>query len=268
MSLQIGRLGVAELAESLPLLAPEGWSLEPPEIARLHALGGAVGAREAGRLVGFLTFVDTPPYRWAGNVVVAASQRARGVGARMVREAFRDAERAALYSVEKAVPLYEREGLLAEGELHAVRAEAARASSIPYAGVVPATGADLADISTLDAEVTGMDRAALLHALLAAYPARVVRHHGRLLGFGVAKTYADVTEIGPVVAQTAHAAWGIVDDLVRTTRGPHDMALHRVAREAERRGFVPMFRAVPMFRGGAPAWDLSRYHAAAGLEKG
>jgi hypothetical protein len=55
---------------------------------------------------------------------------------------------------------------------------------------------------------------------------------------------------------------------VKATRAPHDIAVHTVTKEAERRGFVPQFRAVPMFRGGAPAWDLTRYHAAAGLEKG
>ena len=266
--MQVRQLAAEELAQAQALLAPQGWALEPHELARLQALGGAVGALDEGRLVGFLTFVDTPPYRWVGNVVVDASHRAQGLGARMVREALRDAQRAALYSIEKAVSLYAREGLVAQGELHAMRAESARPSSIAYAGVRAASEADLLDIEALDAEATSMDRSRLLRALLAEYPARVVRHHGRLLGFAVAKTYADVTEVGPVVAQTTHAAWGLIDDLLRATPGPHEIALHRVGPEATRRGFVPAFRAVPMFRGGAPAWDLARYHAASGLEKG
>lgn len=268
MSLEVARLSSEELGEAIPLLAPEGWTFEARELARLHALGGAVGAREGGRLVGFLSFVDTPPCRWIGNVAVDASLRGRGVGARLVAEAMRGADRVALYSVEKAVPLYERAGFVPAGELHALRAEAARPSSIPYAGVVPAREQDLPDIEALDREVTAMDRSRLLRALLAAYPARVVRHHGRLLGFAVAKTYADVTGIGPVVAQTPHAAWGLVDDLLRATHGPHDLAAHAMTGEARRRGFSPLFRAVPMFHGGAPAWDLARYHSAAGLEKG
>lgn len=264
----VRRLSEEELPLARPLLEPEGWALDPADLARLHALGGAVGAFDGARLVGFLTHVDTPPYRWIGNVAVDATARGRGVGAALVAQARRDAERVALYSVEKAVTLYERAGLVAHGTLHAMRATRPKPSSIPYAGVRPAGADDLPEMSALDREVTGMDRGRLLRALVAAHPARVVHHHGRLLGFGVAKVYADVTEIGPVVAQTAHAAWGIIDDILRATQGPHDIALHRPADEARRRGFVPTFQATPMFRGGAPAWDLSRYHAAAGLEKG
>lgn len=262
------RLLADELHDAPPLLAPEGWTFEVAELARLASLGGAVGAREDGRLVGFLTFLDTPPYRWIGNVAVDASQRGKGIGGQLLAEAMRDADRVALYSVEKAVTLYQRAGLAPSGSLHAMRATSARPSSIPYAGVQAARETDVPDILALDREVAGMDRSRLLRALLATYPARVVRHHGRLLGFAVAKTYADVTEIGPVVAQTAHAAWGLVDDLVRATAGPHDIAANTVTKEAERRGFVPMFRAKPMFRGPPPAWDLARYHAASGLEKG
>lgn len=268
MSPRATRLSLDELQDALPLLAPEGWSFETPELARLASLGGAVGVRDEGRLVGFLSFVETPPYRWIGNVAVDASRRGKGIGALLLAEAMRDADRVALYSVEKAVSLYARAGFAPTGALHAMRAVSARPSSIPYAGVTPASEADVAEIEALDREVTGMDRARLLRSLLAVYPARVVRHHGRLLGFAIAKTYADVTEVGPVVAQTSHAAWGLIDDLLKTTTGPHDIAANTLTKEAERRGFVPSFRAVPMFRGPPPAWDLARYHAAAGLEKG
>lgn len=268
MSPRATRLSPENLGDAIPLLAPEGWTFEVPELQRLASLGGAVGAREENRLVGFLTFIDTPPYRWIGNVAVDASRRGKGIGALLLAEAMRDADGVALYSVEKAVTLYRRAGFAAAGELHAMRASAARPSGIPYAGVRPANADDLADVEALDREVTGMDRARLLRTLLATYPARVVRHHGRLLGFAVAKTYADVTEVGPVVAQTPHAAWGLIDDLLRATTGPHDIAVNTITKEAERRGFVPMFRAIPMFRGPPPAWDLARYHAAAGLEKG
>ncbi|HUR69545.1 MAG TPA: GNAT family N-acetyltransferase [Candidatus Thermoplasmatota archaeon] len=264
----VRRLSATEMPLAKPLIDPEGWALEPPELARLHSLGGAVGAFDAERLVGFLTFVDTPPYRWVGNVAVHPSQRGRGLGATLVAEAFRDAERAALYSVAKAVTLYERAGLVAQGEVHAVRAERAKPSSIPYGGVRATTPDDADALVAYDRAVTGMDRSRLLRALLAAYPGRIAARHGEVLGYAIAKTYADVTEIGPVVAQTPHAAWGLVDDILRATPGPHDMALHRLSPDAARRGFVPAFRAIPMFRGGAPSWDLARYHAAAGLEKG
>lgn len=262
----VRRLAPEELPLAVPLLAPEGWTLEPPELARLHSIGGAVGAfDEDERLIGFLTFVDTPPYRWIGNVAVGAKARGRGIGQRVVEEAMRGAERTALYSVEKAVTLYERVGLVAQGELHAIRADEAtpaRSDAEPFAA------RDLPDALALDRAATGMDRERLLRALLDAYPARVVRREGKLVAFGIAKTYADVTEIGPIVADEADDAREIVDSLLAQTHGPHDAAVHAFSAGWRERGFVPQFRAVPMFRGGAPRWDLARYHAAAGLEKG
>lgn len=258
-------LQAAELPLAVPLLAPEGWTLEPPELARLHGLGGAVGAFEGERLVGFLTYVDTPPYRWIGNVAVASDARGKGIGERIVAEAMRGAERAALYSVEKAVTLYARLGLVAHGELFALRAMEARPAR---SGAAAFDVTDLPDVLALDREATGMDRANLLRALLADHPARVVRRDGALAAFGIAKTYADVTEIGPVVASEGDAAREVVDALIAHTHGPHDAAVHALAAGWAERGFETQFRAIPMFQGGAPRWSLDRYHAAAGLEKG
>jgi hypothetical protein len=163
------------------------------------------------------------------------------------------------------VTLYARAGLVAQGEVVSLRATSALA---PTGGATAARMEDAADIVALDTRVTSMDRAKLLRALMAAHPGRVVRKDGKLLGYGIAKAYADVTEIGPVVAEDATSAWAIIDDLVRATRGPHDMVVHAVGPEARERGFVHAFRAIPMFKGGPPAWDTGRYHAVAGLEKG
>ena len=261
----VRRLEEDELQLAVPLLAPEGWTLEPVDLARLHALGGAVGAFEHEELVGFLTFLDTPPYRWIGNVVSSPPVRGRGVAAAMMAEAMRGASRVALYSVEKAVPLYERAGLVPSGEVYSMRA----LRSTPG----PARAEDLhaADVDAaiaLDREATAMDRSRLLRALFDVHPASVVRRDGAVVAFGVAKVYYDVTEIGPVVAREPADAWTIVDTLLAETNGPHDVAVHAPSAGWTQRGFATSFRATAMFKGGAPSWDLARYHAAAGLEKG
>jgi len=266
VSLVVRRLAAGELVGAVPLLEPEGWTLSRAELGRVHALGGAVGAFEGKRMIGFLTWLDTPPYRWIGNVAVDASARGRGVGAAIVAEAMRDAERTALYSVDKAVTLYARLGLAPHGQLHALRAD--RAS--PGEGHADALArGDMDGIVALDARVTGMERGGLLRALAAEYPTRVIQRDGRVVAFGIAKTYSDVTEVGPVVAEDPLDAWRVVDALLRDTHGPHDVAVHApVPPGWAARGFTPNFRAVPMFTGGAPRWDLTRYMAASGLEKG
>lgn len=261
----VRRLAEDELQLAVPLLAPEGWTLEPPDLARLSSLGGAVGAFEHEDLVGFLTFIDTPPYRWIGNVVVSTRGRGRGVGARIVAEASRGAPRVALYSVEKAVTLYERAGLAPAGEVLSMRAAHATPGR---GGAEDLTRADVVEVIALDRDATGMDRSRLLRALLDVHPASVVRRDGKIVAFGVAKIYYDVTEIGPVVARDPADAWTIVDTLLAETNAPHDVAVHQPSGGWTQRGFTTNFRAIPMFKGGAPAWDLARYHAAAGLEKG
>lgn len=267
---EVRRLRADELKLAQSLLAPQGWSLEAAELERVWRLGGAVGAFGREGLVGFLHFLDAPPHRWIGNVVVAPAARGAGVGARMVAEATRDAPRCALYSVEKAVPLYLRLGFAPQGEVLAMRAERAPAARAEDAQ--PASPEDVPAMAALDRRMTGMDRRGLLDALVAAYPARLVRRGGEAVAYGVAKTYGDVTEVGPVVAREPADAARVLDSLLAASPGPYEMAVHganaRALALARERGFAPTFRAIPMFTGEPPAWRLDAYHAAAGLEKG
>lgn len=271
MTAEVRRLAPSELPLAQPLLAPEGWSFEVPELERLQRLGGAVGAFDAAGLVGFLSFVDTPPYRWIGNVAVHERVRGGGIGARLVAEAVRDATRAALYSVDKAIPLYTRAGFVAHGRIQAVRAEEARRPASTRASRMAAP--DLREVCELDARATGMDRSALLHELFRAYPdhARVLRDGHRIDGFVFVKAYADVNEIGPLVAEAPGADVQLLDAALATCEGPCEMGVAEGSpflAAARNRGFRPMFRATPMFRGPAPSWRLEDYHAVAGLEKG
>jgi GNAT superfamily N-acetyltransferase len=268
----VRRLGVDDLAAAQPLLLPEGWNFELHELARLHKLGGAVGAFQGNELVGFLSFVDFPPVRWVGNVVVSPKVRGEGIGARMVAETTRDAATTGLYAVEKAVTLYERAGFVAQGEAWAYRAPAAQPRA--PTPTEPLRASDLLDIARFDRASTGMDRGLLLRALFAAYPdtARVVRRAGRVEGYGFAKVSPEVTELGPIVARDAETAADLLDALLSLTNGPYEMTIlgdNRKARSnAVARGFLPAFRTVPMFHGPPPAWRPTTIAAAAGLEKG
>lgn len=270
--LEVRRLAESELALAPALLAPEGWTFEPAELARLHRIGGSTGAFLDGRLVGFLSFTDTPPVRWIGNVVVSPAARGQGVGAALIAETVRDAPRTALYSVEKAEPLYARAGFAPSGELLSLRAADARPQKESATSVMREK--DLDEVVAFDTTLTGMDRRRLLAALLASYPdhARLVRRGGRVTGYGLAKAYADVTEVGPIVAPDPDEAAALLDALVLGSRGPHDLAVHAVNRlmldAARQRGFESAFRAIIMFRGDPPSWKPSAYAAAAGLEKG
>jgi GNAT superfamily N-acetyltransferase len=274
LSVSIRRLRREELAKAPDLLRPEGWGFELHELERLARLGGAVGGFDGtGRLVAFLSFVDLPPIRWIGNVVVDGSLRGQGVGARLVEEALRDAPRAGLYAVEKAVTLYERLGFVAwGGDAWAHRAGEAR--PLRPSVVQRMTRDDLLEVSRLDRRASGMDRGFLLRELLKAYPdsACIARSGNHVIGFGFAKTSPDLTELGPVVATTPRAAEDLIDALLAATPGPHEataLSANPKALEALReRGFAPAFRTVVMFRGAPPEWRPQQLVVAAGLEKG
>lgn len=272
MSVEVRALHREELALAPALLAPEGWSFEVAELERLHRLGGAAGAFRDGALVGFLSWLDLPPVRWVGNVVVHPAARGAGVAARLVALAGTGAATVGLYSVEKAVPLYERAGFVAHGEAWAHRAE--RATARAPAATQPMTRDDLLDAARLDRATSGMDRGLLLRELHAAYPdaSRIVRRQGRVVGFGIAKTSPGLTELGPIVAEERAVAAALLDDLVARTPGPHEATVLGAAPHAladlRARGFAPTFRTVVMFRGAPPAWRPAALAAAAGLEKG
>lgn len=272
MSAAVRRLRPDELPAAVPLLTAEGWTFTVEELARLQRLGGAVGALRDGQLVGFLTFIDLPPVRWLGNVVVDERVRGAGLGARLVEEALRGARTTGLYAVEKAVTLYARTGFKEHGVAWAMRA--ANAAPRAPAATQPMRAEDLLDVARLDREQTGMDRGYLLRALFAAYPdtARIVRDDARLAGFAFAKTYADVTELGPIVATERGAGAGLLDALLALTQGPYEMAVldaHPAAlAAAEKRGFERAFATRVMFHGEPPAWRPRSLFAAAGLEKG
>lgn len=267
------RLDEAELAGAPALLVPEGWGFTLDELTRLHRLGGSVGALRDGALVGFLTFTDFAPVRWIGNVVVGPQARGEGVGARMVAAAMEGARTTGLYSVEKAVSLYERLGFEAHGDAWALRAERAR----PAAPSVtqPLSTGDLREVARLDREASGMDRAYLLRALHAAYPdgGRVVRaRDGTLAGYGFARPSPDLTEVGPLVARDEATANAIMDALIALTPSPHEMtclgANDRALAMAQARGFTRSFRTITMFAGKPPSWSPRALFASAGLEKG
>lgn len=274
MDAKIRRLEDKELEAALPLLSAEGWDFEVEEVERLRQLGGAVGAFDAERLVGFLTFVDVKPLRWIGNVVVSPDARGAGTAAKLVENTFDGAEQLGLYSVEKAVTLYERLGFKPQGEAFLLRAESATPKRKNTGAKPLLTANDSAGLLKLDKDATGMDRAEMLVALSKAYPenVKVIHERNRVVAYGIAKASESVTELGPIVAQTPSARDAILDALLQVAPAPYEVTVlgNNVGAIAalEERGFTRKFRTVPMFRGAPPKWRSSMIAGAAGLEKG
>jgi len=258
------------------LLAAQGWNFTTGDLETLHELGGGVGAfaERDDRLVGYLSFVDSPPVRWVGNVVVDEAARGQGVGSRLVEACLGELPTVGLYSVERAVGLYRRLGFVGDDAVWMLTADKLDASALeasPDLSPRPAESADLRAIARFDAEHVGFDRTVLLSSLIARFDVRIVHEDDRIVGYGVAKPYGDITEIGPLVASSAEVADTLLSALIAASPGPYEVGVHAGATWAmsrfEQLGLRRAFRTLAMFRGPAPDWHLPTYVATAGMEK-
>lgn len=140
----------------------------------------------------------------------------------------------------------------------------------------PLRPAHLDTALALDRAVTGFDRAAFFRAWLTGHPARVARiliRDGDLAGLGVLRACAVGYKVGPLFAADRAAAEALLDGLAMRARGARislDVPEPNAAAVAlaKARGLVPDFETARMWRGPAPAQDLSRTFGVTTFELG
>lgn len=275
-------LAPADVPWATRLVNAEGWAFTEDEVARILRLGGGVVAEDGGARVGVLTLVTHTRLAWIGNVAVRPESRGRGVGARLVDGALalaqeRGVDTVGLYSVPKAVTLYERADFRLAGGVTSLTGEAGGRAP---AGVQPFSPDRVADVAAFDAKHAGDDRSRMLRILVEEFPdsAFVLEGStGELRGFAIAKTSAVGAELGPVVARPGdEAALADLYDaaLAALPAGePVEVGVfdsHEAARRLlHTRGFRPAFPAVAMYRGPAlREADPFAIGGVAGMEKG
>jgi GNAT superfamily N-acetyltransferase len=147
--------------------------------------------------------------------------------------------------------------------------------NVRFSGRITPTGPDptmpLAPVHldaalSLDRAVTGFDRAGFLRDWLTGDTSRIARvlvRDGDLAAIGVLRACVAGWKVGPLFASDSAAAEAMLDGLARQACGdpisldvpdPNENAV-AMARD---RGLVPAFETARMWRGPAPAQDLSR----------
>jgi GNAT superfamily N-acetyltransferase len=284
-----GTLAEADLPEAAEVLAGEGWTFTPRELARLLATAPGLSPTlrdPGGRLVALLTAARHGALAWIGNVAVLPAQRGKGLGEALVQEALRRIDAAGvrsvgLVSVPTARTLYARAGFVAQGEVATFTAHHERPTHRPRA--VDVLMADsLPEVAALDQAAWGADRSALLALLVRDYPDTGVLLRddaGAIQGFAFSKPGERGSEVGPVVARTPTPdVLGLLLDGALGFRLQGEAAMVECSVPAAHpsmgallraRGFAERpSRGTLMVRGPTPAWDLARAAALAGLEKG
>lgn len=202
----IVELGPDNAAEAQRLSLQENWPHRPQDWQLLLDISQGVGAICDGKLVG--TAVLTP-YGDTGAtcnmIIVDPAMRGLGLGRRLVEKLLDIAgdRECRLIATEAGLPLYEKLGFVATGEIRQHQGVVKAAAT--NGPVNDATLADLADLITLDKAALGLDRSALMTKLIEKEPFLLLRNETALRGFASCRPFGRGHILGPLVARDDEA---------------------------------------------------------------
>jgi len=174
-------------------------------------LGSGFAVEADGRLVAtamWWPYGET--HASVGMIIVDPAMQGRGLGRALMEKLLREAGNRTVFlnSTQEGLPLYTQLGFVARGQVFqhqaALPPEAALPAAPPH--LRPMQPADGESLRRLDLAATGMDRTALLDALLAAGTTMVVDRGARVSAYASAREFGHGVVIGPVVASGASSA--------------------------------------------------------------
>ncbi|ALU88151.1 GNAT family N-acetyltransferase [Herbaspirillum rubrisubalbicans] len=149
-------------------------------------------------------------YASLGLVIIADALQGRGLGRAMMQQLLRDAgtRSVLLNATEAGRPLYEKLGFVVTDTLSQHQSSSAQASVTLAPGTqIRALRADEAPaLLALDRQASGMDRSALLQALLQFAQVAVLEQDGQVKGAAMLREFGRGRVIGPVIASNVEDA--------------------------------------------------------------
>lgn len=156
--------------------------------------------------IGMATTISFNSLGWLGNVIISENYRGRGVGSLLVRHALdyllnKHVKTIGLYAYLSKVPFYKKLGFEYDSEFKYLEGTAI---SLPIKGYTRETvKEDLGKIIDLDRLCFGASRKKLLKPFFldSENLCQIAIENSKVLGFIIAKRYAGVAEVGPLVCQ-------------------------------------------------------------------
>jgi GNAT superfamily N-acetyltransferase len=204
-----------------------------------------------------------------GLVIVSADQQGRGIG-RMLMERLLDTlgpRMTVLHATAAGQPLYEKLGFRKIGLLHQHQATGVAAPAVeppPGERLRKLEPGDTPRLIELASRACGLDRSALLPALLDIAEGVALERNGTLTGFALLRAFGRGQAIGPVVAVTedglqTQRAQALIADRLAASAGaftrldtPDEQGL---SHWLESIGLARVDTVVKMARNGEPAHD-------------
>jgi ribosomal protein S18 acetylase RimI-like enzyme len=207
--IKIRRMENHDLQQVLDLINKEGWEYDISEIDRIHRIDpiSSMVACSDDLVVGGITVVTVGGRCLIGHVVVKEGWRRKGLGKVMIGSVMKDVEsRGAdfieVYSVIDAVNFYEKLGFQIIEELRTyVKRGLTKDDCAPLDSkrVRDLNLSDLPEITTLDSQVLGFDRGAVLETLMKDFPKQCkgLFDEDKLTGFIMGRTNPVMDDAGP-----------------------------------------------------------------------
>lgn len=195
-------LGPADAVEAQRLSQQEAWPHRLEDWQFLLQISRGFGAVCQGKLVG--TALLTPYGDTAATcnmIIVDPAMRGLGVGRRLVEQLLDRAggRECRLVATQSGLPLYEKLGFAATGEIRQYQGIVSAASIAVE--VTEATHADLPKLIAFDAVAHGLDRSALMTLLIEERPFLLSRDQSGLRGFVSCRPFGRGHILGPLVAR-------------------------------------------------------------------
>ena len=186
-------------------------------------------------------------------VIVDAAMRGRGLGRNLMDAALdkAGARNCRLVATKEGLPLYEKLGFVAVGEIVQHQGKALKVAT--PTNVSWARDDDYEKICSLDRAACALDRSRLMHVLRRVAQFAVIREHGDVVAFAGLRAFGRGLVIGPVVALSSQQA----KDLIQFMLAHHEGDFVRLDTELStglgpwlvERGLVHVGGGLPMQRG-------------------
>ena len=248
---RLGPLTRVDLRDAQAITASFGWPHRVEDWEFMLGLGRGWAARQNGALVGAgLCWTFGATAGALGLVCVARAQQGQGLGRRLLEQLL-DAlagRQIVLFATDTGVRLYEGLGFRACGQIRQQQGAAFQPRLMPLQPgqrIRPVGRSDPAKLAALDEAATGMDRRALIGALLAAGTGVVLDNDGTATGFAILRRFGIGQVIGPVVAPDAAGGQALIGHFLAAN--PGQFVRIDVTEES---GFAPWLRKLGLVDAG------------------
>ncbi len=220
----------AHLERAQVLTASFNWPHTPDDWAFAFRLGSGHVVQDGDQLLGTcLTWPLGKKVSSLGLLTVAQAAQGQGLGRALLRHALAQAKDRTilLHATAAAIKLYRSEAFSPLAEVRQFQAIVQPPNHAPANTLGSDTGQGVAllraaqrdQLLAVDRDATGVDRAAILDALLPLSVVRIIGAPGALEGYAITRRFGRGYVIGPVVAVSESAARTLVEDALRAHAG-------------------------------------------------